>query len=193
MRAVVSICCALFCGLFFAGCSSTAPIESWQRDITRQLGMLGSRNWIIIAEPSFPAFSGTGTRVIVTDEPIPKLYNFVMNSLEMRSHVEPRIFVASELPFLKEEYAPGILQYRKQLSGMLLGRNYQEAHNNTLMKLMDDASHNYNVLVIKSSTALPYSNIFIELDSGYWNSESETALRREVEKPTTTPSRNLPQ
>lgn len=37
------------------------------------------------------------------------------------------------------------------------------------------------MLVIKTKTSLPYSNIYIELDSGYWNSESETALRKSLE------------
>jgi len=38
------------------------------------------------------------------------------------------------------------------------------------------------VLVIKTRTAMPYSTVFVELGSGYWDAESEAALRTNMEK-----------
>ena len=35
---------------------------------------------------------------------------------------------------------------------------------------------------MKTEMALPYSSVFLELGSGYWDSESETFLREAMEK-----------
>ena len=85
-----------------SGCQDANPAErEWKEQLYKNLAIVGARNWIVIAESSFPAYTGTGIRTMV--------------------------------------------------------------------------------LVIKTKTSLPYSNIYIELDSGYWNSESETVLRKSLE------------
>ena len=39
----------------------------------------------------------------------------------------------------------------------------------------------FTILVLKTRTALPYSSVFIELDSAYWDVDSERELRRNME------------
>jgi hypothetical protein len=47
--------------------------------------------------------------------------------------------------------------------------------------MLNDASKTYRVLVIKTRSALPYTSVFMELGSGYWDAESESALREVIE------------
>ena len=70
---------------------------------------------------------------------------------------------------------------RNNINKMLPGRQHFELMSRTINSLIEDAARQFNVLVIKTKTSLPYSNIYIELDSGYWNSESETVLRKSLE------------
>jgi len=50
-----------------------------------------------------------------------------------------------------------------------------------LLRMLGDASKSYRVLVLKTRSALPYTSVFMELGSGYWDAESESALRELME------------
>ena len=50
----------------------------------------------------------------------------------------------------------------------------------SLSLLAHSDSAKYAVLVLKTKSALPYSSVFIELDSGYWDRDSEDKMRREM-------------
>ena len=141
---------------------------------------MGARNWIVIAESSFPAYTGTGIRTMVSDKTSDEVLLDVLNMLEEEAHVVPRIMISSELRSITEDYAPGIKRYRNNINKMLPGRQHFELMSRTINSLIEDAARQFNVLVIKTKTSLPYSNIYIELDSGYWNSESETVLRKSL-------------
>ena len=145
------------------------------------LAIVGARNWIVIAESSFPAYTGTGIRTMVSDKTSDEVLLDVLNMLEEEAHVVPRIMISSELRSITEDYAPGIKRYRNNINKMLPGRQHFELMSRTINSLIEDAARQFNVLVIKTKTSLPYSNIYIELDSGYWNSESETVLRKSLE------------
>jgi hypothetical protein len=45
---------------------------------------------------------------------------------------------------------------------------------------MEDANRSFDVLVIRTPTALPYSSVFLELQPGYWDVDSETRLREKI-------------
>lgn len=167
---------------------------AWKRETIHELKVLGAKNWIIIAEPSFSAINGPGVKTIITEEPGEKVTLFVLDALEQLGHTSPRIKIPMEFFYVSEEYAPGILDYRKKLSRILLGREPQELQNDTLNKIVMDIAKEYNILVIKTATPLPFSNLYIELDSGYWNTESQTDLIRSIEKnpPLTPPTQPIP-
>lgn len=118
---------------------------------------------------------------MVSDKTSDEVFLDVLNMLEEEAHVVPRIMISSELRSVTEDYAPGIKRYRNNINKMLPGRQHFELMSRTINSLIEDAARQFNVLVIKTKTSLPYSNIYIELDSGYWNSESETALRKSLE------------
>ena len=164
--------------------------KPWQEEVNRELRVLGERNWIVIAEPSFSAMSAQGAKTIIADEPSTEVLYYVLDALDAQSHANPKIQVPLELSYVDEDYAPGVTKFRKRLNKMLLGRNTLEAQHETLRKLMLDSAKNYSVLVIKTTSAIPFSNIFIELDSGYWNNDSQSHLREKMQNiPAPSPDR----
>ena len=165
-----------------SGCQDANPAErEWKEQLYKNLAIVGARNWIVIAESSFPAYTGAGIKTMVSDKTSDEVLLDVLNMLEEEAHVVPRIMISSELRSVTEDYAPGIKRYRNNINKMLPGRQHFELMSRTINSLIEDAAKQFNVLVIKTKTSLPYSNIYIELDSGYWNSESETALRKSLE------------
>jgi len=52
-----------------SGCQDANPAErEWKDQLYKNLAIVGARNWIVIAESSFPAYTGTGIRTMVSDK-----------------------------------------------------------------------------------------------------------------------------
>ncbi len=171
------------CFFLLAGCagSGDAP-EPWVGTLRHELQYLGARNWIVVAEAAFPIHSRRGLRVIQMDGDIPAIVDAVEQVIEEKHYVKPRLYVTTEIASVPYDYAPGVENYRKKLKEALHGRETVRLDNAMLMRMLKDSSRSYRVLVIKTRTALPYSSVFIELGSGYWDAESESALRDRMEK-----------
>lgn len=168
--------------LCLAGCASNpreAP-PSWGGVVSREVNALGIQNWIIIAESSFPVVSRRGVRTVVVDTEIPELVDYVVNELEKSETVTPSFSTARELPFVKNDRAPGIDEFRKLLKEALHGHEVRQMDHRSLSLLAHSDAGKYAVLVLKTKTALPYSSVFIELDSGYWDRDSEDNLRNDM-------------
>ncbi|NWK56356.1 hypothetical protein HW115_12100 [Verrucomicrobiaceae bacterium N1E253] len=161
--------------------NSSKP-NPWIPTLRQELGYLGARNWVVIAEAAFPVQSRRGLRVIQLDADIPEVLEGVEDVIEEKHHVKPRVFVTAELENVPYDYAPGVNAYRKNLEAALHGRETVQLDNDMLMRLLGDTSKSYRVLVIKTRTAVPYSSVFVELGSGYWDAESEAAMRTSMEK-----------
>jgi hypothetical protein len=52
----------------------------------------------------------------------------------------------------------------------------------SLMTLLQDANRSFDVLIIRTTSALPYSSVFIELQPGYWDAEAEQQLRDRMDR-----------
>lgn len=163
-----------------------APEGGADSQITEQLAAavspLGARNWIVIAEASFPVYAGTGVETISVDAPSDVVFMEVLDILESEGRLQPRIWVSSELDSVTEDYAPGIRKYRRALGKLLPGRFHYRLASHIINKQVEKAIRTFRVLVIKTNTTLPYSNVCIELDSGYWNADSEAELRARIEQ-----------
>ena len=164
------------------GCGSSGerPPPVWGGVVSREIDALGIQNWIIIAESSFPVVSRRGVRTVVVDAEIPELLDFVVNDLERSENVTPSFNLARELPFVSNDRAPGIDQFRKELKTSLHGHEVREMDYRSLSLLAHSDASKFAVLVLKSKTALPYSGVFIELDSGYWDRDLEDELRDDI-------------
>ncbi|MGB2403008.1 MAG: hypothetical protein ACPIA7_06315 [Akkermansiaceae bacterium] len=168
--------------VLLSGCAGDAGREKpWVSTIRHELGYLGARNWVIVAEAAFPIHSRRGLSVVQINGEIPVVVDAVERVIEEKSHVKPRLYVATEAGNVPYDYAPGIKNYRAQLKQALHGRETVQIEHSILLEMLNDASKTYRVLVLKTRSALPYTSVFMELGSGYWDAESESALREVME------------
>lgn len=156
--------------------------STWKDAVTRQATQLGYRNWIVIAEASFPAHSRPGVRQVTASEEIPEVVDYVLNTLERTEHVRPRVYQTRELRSVENDFAPGIDEFRARIQGSLHGHEATELDQQSLLVLLEDANRSFDVLVIRTPTAMPYTSVFLELQPGYWDAESETRLRERIER-----------
>lgn len=154
----------------------------WQQAVANQTVQLGYRNWIVVAEASFPAQSRVGIRHLTAEVEIPEALDYVLTTLERTQHVSPHVYLTRELRSVDNDYAPGIDPFRKRLTGSLHSYETVELDQQSLLTLMADANRSFEVLVIRTTTALPYTSVFIELEPGYWDAESESRLRERIHR-----------
>ncbi|MEK7951218.1 hypothetical protein [Luteolibacter soli] len=165
-----------------AGCAVIPQHGGWRDELSMRASQLGYRNWIVIAEASFPGYNRPGLRQINANEEIPVVVDEVLKTLERTEHVTPRIYTARELDSLENDYAPGIDDFRKNLKQSMHAHETTELEQQSLLTLMEDTNKTFEVLVIRTNTALPYTSVFMELQPGYWNADSESALRDKIER-----------
>jgi|GEM_PF-215405 len=187
MSSLTVISCAL-AGLVLATCAGpAAPVEpAWKAPLRKNIHTLGYRNWIVVADASFPAHSRRGVRVTFLDAEIPEVVDTVLQILEETETLQPRVYVPREMRQIENQYAPGIEEFRPKLEASLHGRIATELEQESLMTLLEDATRTFDVLVIKTRTALPYTSVFLELQHGYWDGEAEMMLRGKL-KPSPPP------
>jgi D-ribose pyranose/furanose isomerase RbsD len=180
------VCCRGFLALGAAflslGCASIQKDPPWHAAVDRQAGQLGYRNWIVIAEASFPAQNRPGVRQVTASVDVPEALDYVLSALEQTENVRPHIYVSRELRSVENDFAPGIDELRKRLKDSLHGHEAAELEQQSLLTLLQDANRSFDVLVIRTTTALPYSSVFLELQPGYWDVDSETRLREKIER-----------
>jgi hypothetical protein len=150
--------------------------------VKSELRALGYRNWIVLGDAAFPVHSRLGVRTILINDEIPAALEEVLEEFERVQNVTPRIYLARELAEVPNDRAPGIEEYRRILDKALRGFPTREMDFRSLSLLLEDSANKFTVLVFKTTTALPYSAVFIELDSGYWDQESERDLRDRLDK-----------
>lgn len=160
-----------------AGCALTEPAAPWRADLRGHLARVGTRNWIVIAEASFPAHSRRGVVQTTSPEGIPATLDAVLWELETTEHLRPRMFTAREAAYVTNDEAPGIEAFRSELDLAFHGHPRLEIEHRSLLTLLEDAAETFDVLVIRTPTSLPYASVFIELEHGYWDADSEQQMR----------------
>ncbi len=116
----------------------------------------------------------------MVDAEAPEVLGFVVDYYDRTEKARPSFTTARELTYVKNDNAPGIDEFRLRLKKALHGHELREMDHRSLALIAQNDSSKFVVLVIKTKTALPYTNIFIELDSGYWDRASEDQLRQEM-------------
>lgn len=164
-----------------SGCMSMRHENAWHAAVDRQAGQLGYRNWIVIAEASFPAHSRSGVRQVAAPVEIPVAVDYVLKALEQTENVRPQVYLTRELRSVENDFAPGIEEIRERIKNSLHGHEPTELDQQSLLTLIEDANRSFDVLVIRTQSAMPYSSVFLELQPGYWDAESETRLRERIE------------
>jgi L-fucose mutarotase/ribose pyranase (RbsD/FucU family) len=162
------------------GCSSMQNSRDWKGSVNQQVSQLGYRNWIVISEASFPAHSRPGTRQVISDAEVPEVVDYVLHALEQTQHVRPQIYLTREMRSVENDFAPGIDTLRERIRESLHGHEPTELEQQSLITLLESANQSYDILVIRTPTALPYTSVFLELQPGYWDAESEDRLRARI-------------
>lgn len=173
-----------FGSMLFASClnqSTPRTDELWLRALKSEIEGLGALNWIVITDSSFPAFGNSVSHTIISPSDLPSTLHEVIQAMDGSGHVQPRVYMTRESQELEESFAPGITHHRQQLNTALHGYEAYALPEDSLRMLTLEAGQKYRILVIKTQTTLPYTSVFLELESGYWDSEAETTLRKQME------------
>lgn len=166
--------------LLAMGCADLRKENQWRGAVDRQAAQLGYRNWIVLAEASFPAQSRPGVRQVNAPVEVPEALDYVLHALEQTEDVRPQVYVTRELRSVENDFAPGIDELRKRIKASLHGHETTELDQQSLLTLLEDANRSFDVLVIRTQSALPYSSVFLELQPGYWDEASESRLRDRI-------------
>jgi len=149
----------------------------WKQALKKELPLLGHRNWIVIADAAYPWQVAPGVETISTGAGQLEVIRSVLEALSKTKHVRPVIMTDSELPFVPEKDAPGIIAYRDALRKLLNGRQVQSLPHEEIIKKLDEAGKTFHVLLLKTNHTQPYTSVFLQLECGYWSPEAEKELR----------------
>jgi D-ribose pyranose/furanose isomerase RbsD len=176
------ICLLILSALIVCMSCGCQKVDSWkwERKLSKELKLMGHRNWIVVADSAYPAQHRTGIETIVVGGDQLQAVEKVLNSVEKAKHVQGNIYLDAELDSVSESDAPGIKVYRKELQRLLEGRSANSVGHEELIAKLDEAAKVFKVLIIKTDMTLPYTSVFLELDCGYWNPKAEERLREKM-------------
>lgn len=160
---------------------NTNPVreaESWESRFKRLLPLYGHRNWIVVADSAYPAQSNPGIETVFTGRDHTEVLRKVLDAIGASIHVRTNVYVDAELKHVAEQDAPGVTALRKEMTRLLAGKNTRELAHDEIIARLDGAGKLFRILILKSTLAIPYSSVFLELDCGYWSEEAEDRLRR---------------
>jgi L-fucose mutarotase/ribose pyranase (RbsD/FucU family) len=156
------------------------PIAKWEKTLDERLPFYGHRNWIVVADSAYPAQSSQGIETIVSGVSQQAAIKTVLARLRACKHVRSVIHVDQELTLVDEKDAPGVDSYRNWLKGALKGLSVTMTPHEEIISKLDHAARMFSILIVKSTMTIPYTSVFIELDCGYWNADSEARLRSKI-------------
>jgi len=184
----ILVCALTFLMLPLAACESGEEEEkeeadmaiTWEQKLAQELPALGHRNWIVVADSAFPLQISPGIEVVVSGEDHFAVLEKVFKAVDASKHIRPRIYLDKELMYVTEELAPGIEACRQRLDGMLKGREVVPVLHEELIARLDEVARTFRILMVKTNLTLPYTSVFMELDCGYWEPESEAKMRERM-------------
>ena len=156
---------------------NNSPIGTWQSQFTSHLPRLGHRNWIVIAEATYPEQSAPGVHVVLADSPIDEVLRFVLSSIHELGHVSPKVLLDRELGFLNDDLSPGVNALRSSIRFETGQLPTTEAAHDSILEMLNMEGTNYSIFVIKTNSMIPYTSVFLRLECGYWDSDREALLR----------------
>ena len=177
---LLSITLLLF---FFAGtltgpATPKPPISDWQTTLQQRLPLYGHRNWIVVSDAAFPAYSQSGIETIVVNQDLPSVLGYAAEAIASSKHVRAAAFVDRELDFVQEKDYPGVTHLREEIN-RALGKNSLSSvpHAEAISKI-DEAGKTFRVLFIKTNTTIPYTSVFMRLDCGYMTDEIDAKIKK---------------
>jgi hypothetical protein len=151
--------------------------DPWKLVLKKLLPLWGHRNWIVVADAAYPAQSNPGIETIATEADHLLLLKKTLDAVHNSKHVRANIYLDAELKSVSEQDAPGIADFRKKLVDLVANRDTNVLPHEQIIAKLDESGKLFRILVLKSTLAIPYTSVFLELDCGYWNREAEERLR----------------
>jgi hypothetical protein len=153
---------------------------AWTDTLAAYLPALGHRNWIVVADSAFPLQISPGIETIATGEDHFAVLAKVLAAVDGAKHIRPKIWLDKELAFVPEELAPGADEARRRLDEALKGRDAKPVLHEDLIARLDQAGRTFKILMVKTTLAVPYTSVFLELDCGYWGPDAEAKMREKM-------------
>lgn len=151
--------------------------NSWKRVLKSLLPLWGHRNWIVVADAAYPAQSSPGIETIATEADHLLVLKATLDAVQNSKHVRANIYLDVELKSVSEQDAPGIGGFRKKLIDLIAHRDTHALPHDQIIAKLDESGKLFRILILKSTLAIPYTSVFLELDCGYWNPKAEERLR----------------
>jgi L-fucose mutarotase/ribose pyranase (RbsD/FucU family) len=154
--------------------------ESWEQRLAHLLPLMGHRNWIVIADSAYPAQSNPGIETIATGADHLQLLEKTLQAIADCRHVRASVYMDTELRRVPEEDASGVIRLRHEINRLLDVHKVRELEHEQIISKLDESARLFRIVILKSTLAVPYSSVFLELDCGYWNEAAEKRLRHSL-------------
>jgi hypothetical protein len=181
-RTTVTLSALVLCAATLLAQTATVPnaAPNWQTTFQQRLSVYGHRNWIIVADAAFPAYSGSGIETIVVNEDMPSVLKYVLGAIRASKHVRATAFLDQELQFVREEDYPGVTHLRKDITAALGESGTSSTPHSEVLSKIDDAGKTFRILFIKTNATIPYTSVYMRLDCGYMSDEIEQNIKNAV-------------
>jgi D-ribose pyranose/furanose isomerase RbsD len=160
--------------------AQTIKAPTWTDTLAAYIPALGHRNWIVVADSAFPLQISPGIETIVTNEDHFTVLAKVLKAVDAAKHLRPKIWLDKELGFVTEDLAPGADEARRRLDEVLKGRGATPVLHEELISRLDQVGKTFKIVMVKTTLAVPYTSVFLELDCGYWPAEAEAKMREKM-------------
>jgi hypothetical protein len=176
-KAVASLFTLLF---MMTGLAAAAEKHTpdWQTRLLQILPLLGHRNWIMIVDSAYPLQSSPGVETLETNSDQLEVLRTVLSAIDNSIHVRPIVYMDAELPFVPAKDAPGVTAYREGIRTALAGHNITALPHEQILAKVDEVGKTFHIVVLKTTMAVPYTSVFLELRAKYWNDDEEAQMRK---------------
>jgi D-ribose pyranose/furanose isomerase RbsD len=157
-----------------------AKAHGWMDTLEAAIPALGHRNWIVVSDAAFPLQVSPGIEMIVTNEDHFAVLEKVLKAVDKDEHLRPKIWLDEELAYVTEDLAPGAEGVSERLEEALEGRGADFVLHEELISRLDQAGKAFKIVMLKTTLAVPYTSVFLELDCGYWSPEAEAKMRERM-------------
>lgn len=177
-RVVTCIVVGFVCVL--TASAADRPSNDWRARLTKELPLLGHRNWIAVVDSAYPLQTSSGIETVETDSDQLEVVKTVLEQVGRTKHVRPVIFTDAELKLVPENDAVGVTAYRQALGNLLGKAEAQSLPHEEIISRLDEAGKTFHILVLKTKMTIPYTSVFVRLDCGYWTDDAEKRLRESM-------------
>ena len=166
----------LLAGTLLAQVAPKPALTAWQTTLQQRVPVYGHRNWIIVADAAFPAYSQNGIETIVANQDLPSVLKYVAHAISSSRHVRATVFLDQELQFIDEHDYPGVSELRKKITAAFAEDQVSSIPHTEVMARINEAGKTFRILFIKTTGTIPYTSVYMRLDCGYMNDEVERKI-----------------